>query len=102
VVRAEARLDAAPGRLDSGPARKGLALFRELSHTGPSEVLLFTDLHAGNVLSSAARGCSSTPNRTSATCPRSTASLAELPKALPRRTSFAALSRSWPGRSTSA
>jgi streptomycin 6-kinase len=26
-------------------------LFVELSRTGPSEVLLFTDLHAGNVLS---------------------------------------------------
>ncbi|MGH9250384.1 MAG: aminoglycoside phosphotransferase family protein [Acidimicrobiales bacterium] len=51
VVRAEARLAADPGRLDSGLAREGLALFRELSRTGPTEVLLFTDLHAGNVLS---------------------------------------------------
>jgi streptomycin 6-kinase len=51
VMRAEARLAADPGRLDSGLAREGLALFRELSRTGPSEVLLFTDLHAGNVLS---------------------------------------------------
>lgn len=51
VVRAEARLAAHPGRLDAGLAREGLALFRELSRTGPTEVLLFTDLHAGNVLS---------------------------------------------------
>ncbi len=50
VVQAEARLAAEPGRLDAGLAREGLALFRELSRTGPAEVLLFTDLHAGNVL----------------------------------------------------
>ena len=51
VVRAEARLAADPERLDGGLAREGLALFRELSRTGAIEVLLFTDLHAGNVLS---------------------------------------------------
>ncbi|GAC1539951.1 MAG: streptomycin 6-kinase [Acidimicrobiales bacterium] len=51
VARAEVRLDADPGRLDGGLARDGLALFRELSRTGATEVLLFTDLHAGNVLS---------------------------------------------------
>jgi streptomycin 6-kinase len=51
VIRAEARLAADPGRLDGGLAREGLSLFRELSRTGPTEVLLFTDLHAGNVLS---------------------------------------------------
>jgi len=51
VVRAQARLAADPGRLDTGLARDGLDLFRELSRTGPTEVLLFTDLHAGNVLS---------------------------------------------------
>ena len=51
VGHAEARLAADPGRLDRGLARDGLALFRELSRTGPTEVLLFTDLHAGNVLS---------------------------------------------------
>ncbi|MGZ4691580.1 MAG: aminoglycoside phosphotransferase family protein [Acidimicrobiia bacterium] len=51
VVRAEAVLAATPGRLDAGLAREGLALFRELSRTAPTEVLLFTDLHAGNVLS---------------------------------------------------
>ncbi len=51
VRRAESRIAADPGRLDAGLAREGLALFRELSRTGPTEVLLFTDLHAGNVLS---------------------------------------------------
>ena len=51
VARAEARLDANPARLDAGLAREGLAMFRELSRTGPTDVLLFTDLHAGNVLS---------------------------------------------------
>jgi streptomycin 6-kinase len=51
AARAEARLAADPGRLDAGLARDGLARFRELSRTGPTEVLLFTDLHAGNVLS---------------------------------------------------
>jgi streptomycin 6-kinase len=51
VVEAEERLAADPGRLDSGMAREGLALFRELSRTGATEVLLFTDLYAGNVLS---------------------------------------------------
>ncbi len=52
VVRAEAVLATDPGRLDAGLAREGLALFRELSRTGPTDVLLLTDLHAGNVLSS--------------------------------------------------
>jgi streptomycin 6-kinase len=51
VARAEARLAADSARLDAGLAREGLALFRELSRTPPREVLLFTDLHAGNVLS---------------------------------------------------
>ena len=51
VASAEARLAAEPGRLDAGLARDGLALFRALSRSGPSEVLLLTDLHAGNVLS---------------------------------------------------
>lgn len=51
VVLAEARLAADPGRLDAGLARDGLALFRELSQAAPTDVLLFTDLHAGNVLS---------------------------------------------------
>ena len=51
AARAEARLSADPELLDAGLARDGLALFRELARTGPAEVLLFTDLHAGNVLS---------------------------------------------------
>ena len=55
VEIAEARLAAAPGRLDAGLAREGLARFRELARTGPTEVLLFTDLHAGNVLSGTRR-----------------------------------------------
>ena len=48
---AEARLAADPSRLDAGLARDGFALFRELSRSGPAPALLFTDLHAGNVLS---------------------------------------------------
>jgi len=50
VAQAEARLAADPRRLDAGVAREGLALFRELSRTGPADALLLTDLHAGNVL----------------------------------------------------
>jgi streptomycin 6-kinase len=55
VSEAEARLAADPGRLDAGLAREGLSLFRELSRPGPADVLLFTDLHAGNVLSARRR-----------------------------------------------
>jgi streptomycin 6-kinase len=55
VLRAEERLAADPGRLDAGLAREGVALFCELSRTAPTEVLLFTDLHAGNVLASERR-----------------------------------------------
>lgn len=55
ILRAEARLSADPGRLDAGLAREGLALFRELSRTGPTKVLLLTDLHAGNVLAAERR-----------------------------------------------
>ena len=51
VGRSEARLVADRTRLDAGLARDGLDLFRELSRPGPDDVLLFTDLHAGNVLS---------------------------------------------------
>jgi streptomycin 6-kinase len=51
AAHAEVRLAIDPGRLDGGLAREGLALFRELSRTGAMGVLLFTDLHAGNVLS---------------------------------------------------
>ena len=35
---------------DTGLVREGLRLFKELPHTAPIEVLLATDLHAGNVL----------------------------------------------------
>lgn len=51
VTDAEARLAAEPGRLDPGLAREGLTLFRALARSGPGDVLLLTDLHAGNVLS---------------------------------------------------
>jgi streptomycin 6-kinase len=39
--------------LDPGLARAGLALFRELPATADRQVLLATDLHAGNVLAAA-------------------------------------------------
>lgn len=42
-----------PAQLDPGLARAGIALFRELPATAPDQVLLCTDLHAGNVLSAA-------------------------------------------------
>lgn len=35
---------------DAGIVREGLRLFEELPHSAPTEVLLATDLHAGNVL----------------------------------------------------
>ena len=35
---------------DTGLVREGLRLFKELPRTAPTEVLLATDLHAGNVL----------------------------------------------------
>jgi len=37
---------------DAGLVREGLHLFKELPRTAPTEVLLATDLHAGNVLRS--------------------------------------------------
>lgn len=37
---------------DRGLVLEGLRLFKELPHTAPAEVLLATDLHAGNVLRS--------------------------------------------------
>lgn len=37
---------------DAGFVREGLRLFKELPRTSPNEVLLATDLHAGNVLRS--------------------------------------------------
>jgi streptomycin 6-kinase len=44
---------AAPAALDPGLVRVGLALFRELPATADRQVLLATDLHAGNVLAAA-------------------------------------------------
>ena len=41
---------AAAGRIDPGLARAGIALFRELPYTAGTQVLLATDLHAGNIL----------------------------------------------------
>jgi streptomycin 6-kinase len=46
----EQRAGAGQMRLDPGLARAGIALFRELPATATSQVLLCTDLHAGNVL----------------------------------------------------
>jgi streptomycin 6-kinase len=48
----EAEYAAAPAtdRIDPGLARDGIALFRELPGTASSQVLLCTDLHAGNIL----------------------------------------------------
>jgi streptomycin 6-kinase len=43
-------LDAADHWRDAGLVREGLRLFRELPRSAPEEVLLTTDLHAGNVL----------------------------------------------------
>ena len=40
-------------RLDPGIGREGIALFRSLPRTADREVLLCTDLHAGNVLAAA-------------------------------------------------
>jgi streptomycin 6-kinase len=42
--------EALDSRGDSGLLREGLRLFEELASTAPSQVLLATDLHAGNVL----------------------------------------------------
>jgi streptomycin 6-kinase len=55
IQRAETRLRAEPARLDAGLARDGFDLFRELSRTGPGDVLVLTDMHAGNVLSAQRR-----------------------------------------------
>lgn len=46
----ERRLAVDSERLDVGLARAGLDLFEELSRPAPHDVLLATDLHAGNVL----------------------------------------------------
>jgi streptomycin 6-kinase len=51
-ARYAAALDAAdaPGLLDPGLARDGIQMFRQLPLGTPSDVLLCTDLHAGNIL----------------------------------------------------
>ena len=49
----ERRVDMSVVRLDSGLVRAGIALFRELPASGADQVLLCTDLHAGNVLAAA-------------------------------------------------
>jgi streptomycin 6-kinase len=46
----EAEVAAGRSSLDRGLAREGLGLFRSLPRTADREVLLCTDLHAGNVL----------------------------------------------------
>jgi len=51
VTRAAKAAKAPP--LDSGLVRAGIALFRELPATADTQVLLCTDLHAGNVLAAA-------------------------------------------------
>ena len=55
AARSEVRHAAHPGHLDAGVVRDGLALFRELARPAAGDVLLFTDLHAGNVLASERR-----------------------------------------------
>jgi streptomycin 6-kinase len=47
----EAKTAGRPANLDPGLAREGIALFRSLPTTAERQVLLCTDLHAGNVLS---------------------------------------------------
>lgn len=46
----ERQTEVSPAPLDPGLARAGIALFRELPATAADQVLLCTDLHAGNVL----------------------------------------------------
>jgi streptomycin 6-kinase len=46
----ERRLPGAPGTLDRGLATAGLELFRALPGSAERQVLLCTDLHAGNIL----------------------------------------------------
>jgi streptomycin 6-kinase len=48
---AETRFATDTRGLDAGLVHEGLTMFRELARSGPAEVFLFTDLHAGNVLS---------------------------------------------------
>jgi streptomycin 6-kinase len=51
--RSEQSVAAKAPPLDPGLARAGIALFRELPVTADAQVLLCTDLHAGNVLAAA-------------------------------------------------
>ena len=46
----ERKAAAGAAKLDSGLAREGIELFRTLPSNAPRDVLLVTDLHAGNVL----------------------------------------------------
>lgn len=48
----EERLASSPGPLDAGLAHAGMELFRGLPASAEREVLLATDLHAGNVVAS--------------------------------------------------
>lgn len=50
AATAQAQHNAAPGRIDPGLAREGLGLLRALPATAGRQVLLCTDLHAGNIL----------------------------------------------------
>ena len=50
AFEAEYATAGAPGRIDPGLARAGIALFRELPTTADRQVLLCTDLHGDNVL----------------------------------------------------
>jgi streptomycin 6-kinase len=51
----QARLGGSTGPLDAGLARAGIELFRALPGTAERQVLLCTDLHAGNVLAARRR-----------------------------------------------
>jgi streptomycin 6-kinase len=53
ILAAGQRQQPALAALDPGLVRAGLALFRELPATADRQVLLATDLHAGNVLAAA-------------------------------------------------
>jgi streptomycin 6-kinase len=50
VAQFRQRLADAPGALDPGLARAGIEMFRTLPATADRQVLLCTDLHAGNIL----------------------------------------------------
>jgi streptomycin 6-kinase len=50
ACESELALDRSPARVDAGLVRAGIELLRELPTSASSSVVLFTDLHAGNVL----------------------------------------------------